>query len=73
LTEQRVLDEQIDNSPLNRDSLTHFEHDTHNRQAKISFFRATDTRCMYMWIMQQSKIADKYTPAILKEIIDVLV
>ena len=67
------MEEQTDNSPLGRDSLTHFNYDSETRKAEICFYRATDTRCMYMWILEQSKIAEHYTPAILKEIVEVLV
>jgi len=72
-TEDKQLKETPDNAPLNRESLTCFDYNFDSNIASIGFYRATDTRCLYMWILKQSKIAENYNPAILKEIIDVLV
>ena len=71
--ETKCLEDTPDNSPLNRESLTCFDYDYETREAKIGFYRATDTRCLYMWICKNSGILQEFDPSVTRGIIDVLV
>jgi hypothetical protein len=53
-SEERKLEDNPDNSPLNRESLTCFDYDYKSKVAKIGFYRSTDTRCLYLWILKNS-------------------
>lgn len=56
-----------------RDAWTLFDYNKESNQAAIHMYRSIDLRCLYMWILTESKISESYNPGVLKEVLDVLV
>lgn len=72
LTKKNVEDP-IDYIPLNRESLTSWAFDEETTEARIGFYKATDTRCLYHWLFQQSKLGDHFNIGDLEDLCNLLV
>lgn len=60
------------NFSLNKDSLVYCEKDEGD-QISIAFYRSTDLRCLYMWLLTNSAAKTVYNPGELMKIVDILV
>lgn len=67
-----AMKESPTNFSLSKDSLIYCEKDENN-EVHIAFYRSTDVRCLYMWLLLNSDAKDVYTPGDLMNIVDTLV
>ena len=66
------IEDNFETVGLRRDTLSSIEVDEKAGRALVSTYRKADYRCVYMWLLIESGIAEHYNPAILNEIIGVL-
>jgi len=60
------------NFSLNKDSLVYCEKDE-GEDISIAFYRSTDLRCLYMWLLTNSQAKSVFNPGELMKIVDILV
>lgn len=70
---QKTLENSIDHVPLNRESLVSWEFDEETNEAKIGFYRATDTKCLYHWIFEKSGLTNDFNITDLNELSELLI
>ena len=57
---------------LDRSILAKLDKQPKGDKMDLTVYCGVDKKCLYMWILRESGIGEKYTPAILKEILDLL-
>jgi hypothetical protein len=69
----KEIEQSIDYVPLNRESLASWEFDEEKNEVSIGFYRATDTRCLYHWIFQESGLTKEFNITDLNELCELLI
>jgi hypothetical protein len=60
------------NFSLNKDSLVFCDKDE-TQDVQVAFYRSTNLRCLYLWLLLNSDAKDTFNPGQYKDIVDVLV
>jgi len=60
------------NFSLNKDSLVFCEKED-SSDVQVAFYRSTNLRCLYLWLLLNSEAKDIFNPGQYKDIVDVLV
>jgi hypothetical protein len=69
----KPIEASIDYVPLNRESLTSWNYEEEKKETTVGFYRATDTRCLYHWLFQESKLNEEFNIADLNDLCELLI
>ena len=73
LKEFKEISEDLFMSTIDKEFMVSFDYDELENKGKIEYYHINDLKCLYMWIAKKSGILKEFDPAVVKNVIEVLV
>jgi hypothetical protein len=69
---ENVVKEAPNNFSLQKDFLIYADRGLEEKAFNVAFYRSTDIKCLYMWLLKHSPVFKHFTPGEIHEAITLL-